>query len=124
MQYLVDTHILLWWLTANKRLKPGVKALLKDPKNAIFVSVVSGWEISIKQRNGKLPLQTTVQECFEKSGFLVKEITLAHVLTLDRLPQYHNDPFDRMLIAQAKADNLTLITDDPTIQKYPIQTRF
>lgn len=122
MNYLLDTNIFLWSLSGDKRLKKQIRKILEDPLNEIFASVVNGWEISIKHRIGKLPLKTTLFECFEKSGFNILSINLNHILQLDKLPPYrnHKDPFDRLLIAQAKAENLTLITSDPKNWKYKI----
>lgn len=122
MKYLLDTNIFLWSLNDDKRLKRQVRKILEDPLNEIFASVVNGWEISIKHRIGKLPLKTTLFECFEKSSFNILSINLNHILQLDKLSLYrkHKDPFDRLLIAQAKAENLILITSDPKIWRYKI----
>lgn len=121
MRYLLDTHILLWWLADDNNLQEKTKELIKDPTNQIFVSVASAWEISIKRKLGKLTLKTTVQECFEGSGFLLLDILLAHVLELGSLPAHHQDPFDRILIAQSRAEKLTFITDDIKIKKYDLR---
>lgn len=122
MNYLIDTHIFLWWLSNDKKLKDSFRQIIEDPKNHIYVSVVSGWEISIKNRKGKLPLKTTLAECFKVAGFEVLNISFEHVLSLNKLPLYHQDPFDRMLVAQAKAEKLKLITDDTKIKKYSVKT--
>lgn len=118
MRYLLDTNIFLWSLNDDNRLKKSIRKILEDPLNEIYVSVVSGWEISIKHKLGKLPLKTTLPECFEKSNFQILNINLEHILQLDKLPLHHKDPFDRILISQAKAENLTLITSDEKIWKY------
>ena len=122
MRYLLDTHTLLWWLENDKRLKNTFKKVISNPKNVIYISVVSGWEISIKQKKGKLPLKTTVRECFEKSHFETIPITVDHILRQDKLPMHHKDPFDRMLISQAKEENLILVTNDEKIKKYSVKT--
>lgn len=122
MRYLLDTHTFLWWLENDKRLNNVIRKVISNPRNVIYVSVVSGWEISIKQKNGKLPLKTTVKVCFEKSYFEVIPITLNHVLQLEKLPLHHRDPFDRILIAQAKEEKLILITTDEKIKRYNIKT--
>lgn len=122
MRCLLDTHIFLWWLENDKRLKKSSRRVIEDPKNQIFASVANAWEISIKQKVGKLPLKTTIHECFKKSGFEIVPITLGHVLLLDTLPLHHKDPFDRILISQAKTENLVLITDDEKMAKYKIRT--
>lgn len=116
--FLVDTHILLWWLNGDKKLKESIRKILADTKNEIYISIASGWEISIKNRVGKLSLKTTLAECFEKSAFRILNIDLNHILCLDKLPLHHKDPFDRILIAQSQFENLTLITHDKKIWKY------
>lgn len=121
MKYLCDTHVLLWWLNDDKRLKKPVRDILENPKNIIYVSVVSGWEIVIKLKtNPKFKLKTTVAECFHKAGFAVLDIQFPHVLYLEKLRSLHHDPFDRMLIAQAQVERMRLITGDEKICKYDI----
>lgn len=121
MGYLLDTHFFLWWLEDDKRLQKRTRNVITDSRNQIFVSVVSAWEISVKRNIGKLSLRSTIQECFEKSGFTVLNITLHHIFTLDTLPNHHKDPFDRMLIAQTHVEHLTLVTDDAKIKKYDVK---
>ena len=118
--YLLDTHIFLWSLDEIKRLTKEVTKILKDPRNRIFVSVATAWEISIKQKKGKLPLKTTLEECFRKSNFEILEIKLPHILQLENLPTYHKDPFDRILVAQAIVEKLMIITEDGKIKKYDV----
>lgn len=120
MRYLVDTHVFLWWLNADKRLKKSTREIIEHPNNQIIASVVNGWEISIKRKTRKLTLKTTVEECFKLASFEVLTISLNHILKLDTLPLYHKDPFDRLLIAQAMVEKLTIITDDTKIRKYNI----
>lgn len=121
MRYLLDTHILLWWLNDDKKLKSTVSKVIQDKENQIFISVVSGIEISIKNRSGKLPLKTTVKQIFKIAGFEVLDINLNHVLEFDKLPGCHKNPFDRILISQAKVENLSLITSDEKIWKYDVK---
>ncbi len=122
MKYLLDTHILLWWLEDSKRLKSSVRKIIQDDKNELFISVISGAEISIKNRIGKLPLKTTVKKIFEASSFAVLEFNINHLIIMDKEPLQpdHKDPFDWILISQAKAEKLTLITSDPKIWQYRI----
>lgn len=122
MKYLLDTNILLWWLEDNKKLKTSVRSIIKDSKNQILISVSSGIEISIKNKLGKLPLKTTLNRIFEASHFAVLDINLNHLFELNKLPFYtdHKDPFDRILISQAKVEKLTLITSDSKIWKYKV----
>ncbi|TSC90264.1 MAG: PilT domain-containing protein [Microgenomates group bacterium Gr01-1014_5] len=120
--YLLDTNILLWWVDDNKRLKRSIYKVIQDKNNQILVSVVSAIEISIKNNLGKLPLKTSLERIFEGSEFEVLDIGLSHALELNRLPLHsgHRDPFDRVLISQAKAEKLTLITSDEKIWKYKL----
>src|SRR3989337_2928068 len=105
MRYLLDTNIFIWWLTSDKKLEAAFRKIIEDSTNQILTSVAAGWEISIKQKTGKSSLKTTVKNCFEKSGFDILNIELNHIIQLDKLPLIHKDPFDRILIAQATAEN-------------------
>lgn len=121
MKYLCDTHVLIWWLNGDQRLNKPIKSILADGNNIIYVSVASAWEISLKLKtNPQFRLKVPIEECFQKSGFEVLEITLSHVVQLHKLPLHHHDPFDRMLIAQAQAENASLITVDGKIGKYKV----
>lgn len=120
MRYLLDTHIFLWWMSGDKRLKKDTQRLIKDSRNEIFVSVASAWEMTIKQSIGKLKLRVPVRESLELSRLTVLPISLAHVEAVEGLPPLHRDPFDRMLIAQARTEGLILITDDEKVRKYHI----
>lgn len=122
MKYLVDTHIFLWWLNDEKRLKTSIKEILKNKDNSIYASVVTAWELSIKlAKNSTFRLKTTIEDCFQKSGFDILDVKFSHVLHLQKLEQYHKDPFDRMLIAQAQSEGATLITGDAKIWKYDVE---
>lgn len=122
MRYLLDTNVLLWWLEDNKKLRFSVRKIIQSKENQILISVVNGIEISIKSRLGKLPLKTSVKRIFEVSNFLVLDVNVKHLFELDKLSIHsgHKDPFDRILISQAKVENLTLITSDSKIWKYKI----
>ncbi|MBI3290231.1 type II toxin-antitoxin system VapC family toxin [Candidatus Microgenomates bacterium] len=122
MRYLLDTNILLWWLDDDRKLKPLVRNVIQDKKNQILISIISGIEISIKNKLGRLPLKTNVKRIFEKSGFDILSVNLDHILKFDKLPIHkdHKDPFDRILIAQASEEKLTLITSDNKFQKYKL----
>lgn len=121
MKYLVDTHIFLWWLTNDRRLKDSIKSILSNADNVIYSSVVTAWEMSIKmKKDSKFRLIATIEECFQKAGFQILDIQFSHVLQFQKLKNIHKDPFDRMLIAQAKVEGATLITGDEKIWKYDI----
>lgn len=117
MRYLLDTHIFIWWME-NKRLSNKLMNLLNDPENEVYLSVVNVWEIVIKNAKGKIKPPKDIKGGIQNSGFLVLSIEVSHALEVEKLPDYHNDPFDRILIAQAKVEKLTLITSDEKIWRY------
>ena len=120
---LSDTHTLLWYVTANPALTTATRAVIQDPENQIFVSAASIWEISIKQRLGKMsPLPEDPDQLLSNAGLLKLDIKIEHAMLAGQLPLLHRDPFDRMLIAQARIENLTLITNDEEIGKYDVTT--
>ena len=119
---LLDTHALLWWLQGDERLGSMMVDQVADPNNQVFVSAASTWEISIKRALGKLTAPEDMSSVIEKNGFLELPITLFHGDQAGALPDIHKDPFDRMLIAQAQAEGLVLVTHDLTIKKYGIRT--
>ena len=113
MRLLLDTHALLWWLADDDRLGPRARDLIEDPGNDVLVSVVSLWEIVVKQRVGKL--EADIEEIVEavgREGFACLDISTAHLLTLAELPMHHRDPFDHLLIAQALAEDVTFLSND------------
>lgn len=122
MKYLVDTHVFIWWLEGNKKLKNSIRKIIEDKENQVLVSVASGIETSIKRKSRKLKLKTTLKRMFKIAGFEILSVNLDHVLELNKLPIHkdHRDPFDRILISQTKVENLTLITSDPKIWKYKV----
>lgn len=120
MHYLLDTHTFMWWMESGDKLSPKTKIILQDLKQEIFVSVASVWEIIIKQSKGKLKTPRNIKGGIIKAGFKVLSIELSHAIEVRKLPLHHKDPFDRMLISQAKAEKLTLITSDPKIWKYKL----
>jgi PIN domain nuclease of toxin-antitoxin system len=126
MKALLDTHVVLWWVTNDPQLSQTVRDIITDSGNTLYVSVASSWEIIIKSHTGKLPLPepptTFIRSCLTANGFESMAIDLAHVLQVDNLPDHHKDPFDRILIAQAQAENMPILTIDHLILKYPVQT--
>lgn len=122
MKYLLDTHIFVWSLNNDRRLKDSIKKILVDPEQMILVSVVSAWELSIKSKaRPGFKLGTSIKEAFNISGFEILPIFFEHALAVEKLPLYHKDPFDRILISQALAEDLTLITSDQKIWKYELK---
>ena len=118
MSLLLDTHVVLWWLTDDPTLAADLKDRL-DHEPDVYVSAATIWEVAIKQSLGKLK-PDDLPERIRDSGFRHLDITAAHGIAAARLPLLHRDPFDRMLIAQAKAESLTLVTRNPEIAKYDL----
>jgi len=118
--FLLDTQIFIWWMEKGSRLSNGLFKLLNDPQNRIFLSVASVWEMVIKKGKKKLRTPKDIEGGVKASGFSTLPIEILHVLGVEKLPSYHKDPFDRILIAQAKIEILTLITSDQKIWKYNI----
>ena len=125
MRLLLDTHTLLWWLIDDPALPVSARRLIARESNTIFVSAASGWEIATKFRLGRLPSAANLVEDFE--NFLAGErfetlpILLAHAVRAGLLPGPHKDPFDRMLIAQALAENLPIISNDSALDNYHVR---
>ncbi len=120
--FLLDTHIFIWWMEKNKKLSRDIKSILENPESQIFLSIVSIWEMIIKKSAGKLRLPHNWKTTLKDSRFDILKVNLEHVYLLENLPLLHKDPFDRLLIAQAQAENCVLITDDAKIKKYKVQT--
>jgi PIN domain nuclease of toxin-antitoxin system len=120
MRYLLDTHALLWALGEPGALAPAARDTIASPTNLIFVSTASLWECAIKASIGKLALPEDFFDAISGTGYEVLQIRIPHLNVYRSLPMHHRDPFDRILVAQAKAEALTLITRDPEIAKYDI----
>jgi PIN domain nuclease of toxin-antitoxin system len=116
---LLDTHVVLWWLLDDATLSNDLKARLDDDPD-VWVSAVSAWEVAIKNALGKLDGPQGLAEEVAQSGFRRLPITFDHAVAAGRLPLLHRDPFDRMLVAQARVENLTLVTRDPQIHRYDV----
>ena len=120
---LLDTHTFLWWDGAPARLSATILALCSDPSVVLYLSLVSLWEIQIKSSLGKLPLALPLAEILrdqQAAGLQLLPITPAHIFALDALPPHHRDPFDRLLIAQALAEDLTLASADSLFAPYAV----
>jgi PIN domain nuclease of toxin-antitoxin system len=122
MRLLLDTHVLLWALTTPTKLPARIAAEIVDPRNAVFVSPVSTWEVAIKTSLGKLDASVRhVLSAIARTGFEELPVRFAHTLAVSKLPRKHNDPFDRLLIAQALDESLTIVTADRAFRGYPVQ---
>jgi PIN domain nuclease of toxin-antitoxin system len=119
---LLDTHALLWWLSDDSRLGEVTRQVISNPRNQVFVSAASTWEISIKKTIGKLSAPDDMDAIVEDEGFDKLPITLFHGDQAGQLPEHHKDPFDRMLIAQAQSEGLIIVTNDEKITRYNIRT--
>jgi PIN domain nuclease of toxin-antitoxin system len=119
MSLLLDTHVVLWWLTDDPTLSDDIKTRL-DHDPDIYVSAASVWEVTIKQAAGKLIEPADLPERIRSSGFAELAISSEHAIAAGRLPLIHRDPTDRMLVAQARCEDFTLVTRDPQCQKYEV----
>ena len=124
MEVLLDTNAFLWWGTNDPKLSATARTIIANPRNDIFFSIVSAWEIVIKAQIGKLPLpeapDTYIRDRIAHYGFKTLSIEMEDVLQIWQLPQHHNDPFDRLLIAQSKTYFLPILTADTKFPLYKI----
>ncbi|MFQ5765662.1 MAG: type II toxin-antitoxin system VapC family toxin [Rhodospirillales bacterium] len=125
MPALLDTHALLWWLDGDERLSEAARAFIGDEANAVLVSAASAWEIATKVRIGRLPgaadVAAAFESCLAEQGFAELPITVAHGLRAGALPGPHRDPFDRMLIAQAEAEDVALVSNETVFDDYGVR---
>ena len=117
---LLDTHVLLWWLDDPSVIGADARELIADPRRPVFVSAAAAWEITIKRQLGKLEAPGDLEAVLEKERFQHLPITVRHALAVDELPSIHGDPFDRIQIAQARLEGLTIVTRDRTIPRYDV----
>jgi len=122
VKLLFDTHVWLWFAHGEKQLPTTFLHAIGDPANTVTLSVVSGWEVQIKSAIGKLHLQGSLDMLLDDAThrFDILDVSLRHIRTLRSLPLHHRDPFDRMLVAQAQCDGLTIMTIDPLVRAYGI----
>jgi PIN domain nuclease of toxin-antitoxin system len=122
MKYLLDTHVILRWLTETKKISVKTRKIISDKNNKIFLSSVSFWEMAIKQSIGRLVLPDNILDLLLSEGFELLTLSAQDALRVSDLPFIHNDPFDRMLIIQAKLNDFVFITSDKQLTKYPVMT--
>ena len=120
MNLLLDTHVLLWWFDDPTLLSEQALISIKDTNNEVIVSVVSAWEIAIKKTLGKLEAPDNLKQMIGDAGFTLMSINYEHVWEVQDLPFHHDDPFDRLLVAQTKVENLMLVTRDSRMGAYNI----
>lgn len=121
MNLLLDTHVFLWAVDDDPNLSPAARAAILDGRNIVYVSAATAWEISIKRGIGKLKTpQGDYLEELELHRFTPLNITTEHALAVEGLPPHHKDPFDRILVAQAREERLTIITHDKRLSLYDV----
>ena len=120
MRLLIDTHVLLWWDRQLRSISRPLRAAIEDEANDIFVSAASIWEIAIKRAIGKLSFRRSIVDAVSESGFEILTVTGSHAEHAGGLPHHHNDPFDRLIIAQAYLEGMTIGTQDRQMQPYGV----
>lgn len=120
MKLLLDTHTFLWWLNDERKLGREARRAIEDPSNAVAVSVASVWEIALKRASGKLDAPGDIAGWIAKSGLSELPIETEHAVASAELPRHHKDPFDRLLVAQAQVEQMTLVARDDEIDKYDV----
>jgi PIN domain nuclease of toxin-antitoxin system len=120
VRVLVDTHIFIWCDQRPRAVPPNLLATLRDTQTEVFVSVASVWEIAIKRATGKLEFAAPIADAVDRLGFELLPISALHAEHAGGLPRHHNDPFDRLIIAQTMLEGLLLATRDPTMRPYGV----
>lgn len=123
---LLDTHTIYWFLSDNENLPEKIRIMIEN-SDKVYISIISFWEMAIKNSLGKMGLPAPITEIIsscEKLGFKILDIAPEHLDALKDLPMIHRDPFDRLLICQAKTENLLFITKDENIPKYDVLTKW
>ncbi len=120
MNLLLDTHVLLWSIADDPRLSADTLREMADKRNRLVVSVISSWEITIKAQKGRLRIPDDLRAQIRATKAEILPVTLDHTLAVGDLPALHGDPFDRLLIAQARTEGLTLVTSDTQISRYDV----
>ncbi len=117
---LLDSHVLLWWLEDPENISATARDQISSAESSVFVSIAAPWELAIKENAGKLRTPSDLQDRLTENRFELLPITLSHIEIIKRLPLHHRDPFDRIMVAQAIAENLTLVTRDTRLPSYEI----
>jgi PIN domain nuclease of toxin-antitoxin system len=118
---LLDTHVLLWWLSDDPLLPAAAREAIASPEYEVIVSAATAWEIAVKKAVGRLEAPDDLLQILDTNDFETLPITASHALLAGGLPAHHSDPFDRMLIAQARAENLTLVSVDSRFRRYDVE---
>lgn len=120
MKLLLDTHSFLWWMGNARELGPKARHAISDAASSVFVSAASAWEIAIKREKGTLQAPEDIRSWIAKSAFLELSIDIEHGIAAGELPGHHRDPFDRVLVAQARIEQMSLVTADPVLVRYDV----
>ena len=128
MKFLLDTHTFLWWITDDPQLSAKARELIGDGHNSLYWSAASSWEVSIKYALGRMPLPEAPEQFLpaeiEKNRIESLPIIDTHAFQAGQLPPHHRDPFDRMLVAQAQVESLTLLSNDRQFNHYDVEVRW
>ena len=125
MDILLDTHAFIWFFNGDEQMSLKARKLIEDSKNSIYVSIASIWEVAIKIGLKKLVFDgntTEIADLIDQNGFQILQISIGHTTAYETLELIHRDPFDRILVAQAFIENMTIVTRDENIQKYRTKT--
>jgi len=120
MRLLLDTHAFLWWQAGGSALSSAARQAIESQDSVVYVSAASAWEIAIKRAKGRLESPTDVAEALDANGFHELPISVVHAQSVGALPPHHHDPFDRLLITQAKLEGLMIVTRDPAFEAYGV----
>ena len=124
MRLFLDTHVLLWFLLTPGKLSATALEAIQEAENQVYISLVSAWEMSIKSGLGKLsltqPIEPFILDQARRNRFGILPITLAHIAAVERMPHHHRDPFDRLLIAQSRVEDIPFVSVDNLVRAYPI----
>ena len=124
MNVLIDSHVVLWWFSRSRQLSRPARAVLEDPQTRVYVSAAAAWELAIKVNLGKLAARSLVEDLRQllfEEGFRRLAISMDHALRAGMLPRHHNDPFDRMLVAQSQALNCPIVSSDTVFDSYGVR---
>ena len=125
MRLLLDTHAFLWFVTADSKLSANARSLMADLANELLVSPASYWEVAIKVSLGKYPLTVPFEEFFRRGiqdgAMSILPVQIRHAAVLSALPMHHKDPFDRMIVSQAIAEHIPVVSNDVALDKYPVK---
>jgi PIN domain nuclease of toxin-antitoxin system len=120
MKLLLDTHAFLWWLNDDSELGPSARRAIENVESLVYVSAATAWEIALKRATGKLEAPGDIREWIEQSALSDLPVEVEHAVASAELPWHHKDPFDRLLVAQARLEDMALVTRDDEIRRYDV----